>query len=802
MRQAQSRLIRFTLAMLVAAAGGSSVAWGQAAVEDPNVAATQNTGPQPTAGALSVPAGINIKTNEPLNLEGDELVYDASASRVTARGNVVITFNGFILKADKVVYDQSARTLTAFGNVRLRDPRGTVTTGERITLTDDFRDGFVEALSVRTSDNTRITARRAIRRDGNVSIFEDGKFTPCKTNGGSPPLWCIAASRVVYDQNKKTIAYEDAQFRVFGTPVLYVPYFEHADPSVKRKSGFLQPGYESSTARGFGITVPYFFALAPGYDFTFSPTYMTKQGVMYQGEWRHRLAFGNVVGSYSLMFAAIDQNVDNLPGGSDPDLDGWRGTIETKGEFSLSAWWRFGWDVTLESDETFRRFYKFDNLLVTDRVNTAYLIGQSERNYFSMLAYHFGGLTLNETVTSRSRVHPVIDWNYIVGQPVLGGELSWNVNALSLSRNGSAVDDGSVNSSHNRVSAEVKWRRKLMDRVGITYTPFATLRGDALVLEEVANGTTGKSDNDTRIRGTAAAGILAAYPWIARTRAASHVIEPVGQVIFRASSDVNQETPNEDSRSLVFDDTNLFEIDKFSGYDRSETGTRANVGVQYTFQANSGGYARLLAGQSFRLDGNNPFAQTGTIVTERGNTEAAISQNNGLETDRSDYVLGLYLSPSRVFTFAGQARFDESDFNLNQAYLYSAVSYGPVYASATYSYVAGETADNNIVATNSLTDTVGTQQEILANVGLRLSQNLSIGTGIRYDIDRSFRVSDYYRVTYADECFVLAVTYSSSYTENTNGELNRDQTVILRFNLKHLGQFQTKQDLGFLGTGD
>ncbi len=69
--------------------------------------------------------------------------------------------------------------------------------------------------------------------------------------------------------------------------------------------------------------------------------------------------------------------------------------------------------------------------------------------------------------------------------------------------------------------------------------------------------------------------------------------------------------PDEDAKSLVFDDTLLFDIDKFSGYDRFETGTRANVGVQYTFQANNGLYARAVFGQSFHLAGENAFVDPG-----------------------------------------------------------------------------------------------------------------------------------------------------------------------------------------------
>lgn len=802
MRQAPKLYCTKLLALAACAGlvGGTDVAWGQRS-EDPTIGATKSASPPATRGPADLLTNnIQIDPSQPLDLEGDELIYDSAGQRVIARGNVEIAYSGYTLRADEVVYDQAAGTLTAVGNVILVEPRGTVTRGERITLTDDFRDGFVEALSVRTSDQSQITARRAIRRDGQVSVFEDGKFTPCATDGSSPPLWCIAASRVTHDQANKTISYEDAEFRFLGVPVVYIPYFEHADPTVKRQSGFLQPEYNFSEARGVSVTIPYYFALAPNYDFTFNPTYMSRQGLMYQGTWRHRLAAGGISGGYTVSFAAIDQNADDLPGESvdNANLDGLRGTVETTGDFSLSSWWRFGWDVTVESDDTFRRFYKFDSLLQTDRVNSAYLIGQSDRNYFSMLGYHFGGLQLNETPVSESVVHPVIDWNYIVGQSILGGELSWDVNTLSLTRSGEAIDAGNLNSSHNRVSAIVNWRRKLMDQIGITYTPFANLRGDAFILDDIVNASTVESDSQTEFRGTAAAGVLASYPWISHSRDASHVLEPIGQVIFRTSSDVDSVIPNEDARSVVFDDTNLFEIDKFSGYDRVETGSRANVGVQYTFQLNSGGYARLLAGQSFKLSGDNQFADTGQVVTNTDplDTEPGITQANGLETDRSDYVLGMYLSPSRIFTFAGQGRFDETDLSIARADVFSRAAYGPIFASATYSYISDELVEANALSfLVDDSDEAGDQHELIANVGLKLTQNWEIAAGVRWDIDRNFRLADSFEVKYSDECFVLSVAYTSSYVDEAAPDIERDQTVSLRFSLKHLGEFQTNAGL-------
>src|SRR5690606_11163253 len=98
---------------------------------------------------------------------------------------------------------------------------------------------------------------------------------------------------------------------------------------------------------------------------------LSKQSVLYQGEWRQRLAFGGVNGIYNVKLAGIDQDINDLPSDLSRRYDGWRGSIQTRGLFSIASWWKFGWDATLESDDTFRRFYKLDSILQTDRINTA-----------------------------------------------------------------------------------------------------------------------------------------------------------------------------------------------------------------------------------------------------------------------------------------------------------------------------------------------------------------------------------------------------------------------------------------------
>ena len=755
-----------TLALLIGGLFCSNQAWAQKPA---------SSFPKTPALKFSSPSKIDRK--QPLLLNGDELTYDTSGNRVIAKGNVELYYNNYSVTADEVTYDQAANTLTAAGNVTIRDPNGQITHADRIELTDDFKEGFVESLSVVGTDDTRIAARRAIRKDGNVTEFSDAKYTPCKSNPGMPPLWCISAARIIHDQKAATLTYQDAQFEFLGVPVVYLPFFEHADPTVKRRSGFLMPSFGTSTTLGYTAETPYYFALSPQFDFLFSPEYLSKQGVLWQGQWRHRLANGE----YEVKAAAIDQDYTNLPSSivNRQIYDGWRGSIQSKGLFSLSSWWKFGWDVTVESDDTFRRFYKLDNVLVTDRINTAFLEGQSERNYLGIKFYQFGGLLLTDNSQSSSRVHPVIDHDYVFADPILGGELAWKSNVLSLSR-----DDAVLNTkteSYNHVKSELSWRRRLTDPLGITYTPMGSIRGDAYYLDNVINPQTGANIQDETVtRGIATGGVTVSYPWIASGLGASHTIEPIGQVLYSQAKVSQRALPNEDSRSVVFDDTNLFEIQKFSGTDRIETGTRVNAGVQYTFQSNSGGYARFLAGQHYQLSGENAYSDPGQI-TETVNGLATqrylFSPSSGLQNDRSDYVLGAYFAPNSIFRLLSQTRFAETDLGVRREDLFASVNYGPLLASAVYTYAAADPLLG-----------VGTaQSDVTGTLGLKLTDRWSLLGSMRYDIDAKNILTDSVALKYADDCFVLTTTYQETFITNAALGLTNDRSVMFRFELKNLG---------------
>jgi len=699
---------------------------------------------------------IRSDSSLPMLLQADQMIYDNQNNRVIAKGNVEIYYNNYTLLADKVIYNRGHNVLKAEGNVRIKEPNGALIKTNRITLTDDFRDGFIQSLKIVTQEDVRISAARAIREKGETTIFEQASFTPCKPcedNPEKPPTWRIKATKIIHKKSEATIEYKNATLEMFGYPVMKLPYFKHADPSVKRKSGFLIPNFGNSSDLGTFVETPYYFALAPNYDFTLSPVYTSKRGILVKGNWRHRMKNGR----YDLNLAGIHEteSPNEFKKGAFTINDrNFRGSVDSKGEFSLNQYWDWGWDVTGETDDTFRRFYDIDNILTTDRVNQVFLVGQKDRNYFDARLYHFGGLTFDDTPTSESQVLPVIDYNYIFNDPVMGGELSFDTNIVSLTR-----DDGGADSS--KLITEIKWRKQVIDRRGQVITPFFSARGDLYNVSKFTDQVTGvmfKEENTAR--GMVTGGVEYRYPFIQHTANAAHILEPIAQVIARPNAVHQNDVPNEDARSLVFDDTLLFDIDKFSGYDLIESGTRANVGLRYTLQRFNGGYVRAVVGQSYQLAGDNDF-----------------QPDSGLEHDASDFVTGLYIQPMQYFTFIGQGRFDKDDLDLKRTDLTAEANYGPANGSINYT---------NLDAQPGL-GIITRRQEIQASGSLQLAKYWSVFGQTRYDIASSQQISDALGLKYSDDCFALTVTYQETFIRDR--DIQPNESIMVRLEFKYLGAF-------------
>src|SRR5258708_5600615 len=545
-----------------------------------------------------------------------EVDYDYNNSRVSAVGNVQMFYNGTSVEADRVIYDQKTKRLHAEGNIRMTDAEGKITYANIMDLSDDYRDGFVDSLRVDTADATRMAATRADRSSGNYTVFENGVYTacaPCRDDPKKPPLWQVKGARIIHDQTDKMLYFENAQLEFFGVPMAYLPYFSTPDPTVKRKTGFLMPIYTTVSTYGFGVETPFYWAIAPDYDATFNPRFTSRQGVLFQGDFRQRL----VDGSYQIRAYGIDQLAPGAFVGQPGDRQ-FRGGVETKGQFALNDKWTWGWDGVLLSDYYFMSDYRLaqykDPLgsflsLPTEAISQLYLTGVGSRSFFDARTIYY--LSFSGNQQNVPVIHPVIDYSNVINSPIFGGEFSYKTNFTSLTPETAVFDPittlantaslcttasadplartpsqcllRGMPGTYTRATVEAQWRKSFTDPYGEIWTPFAILRADAINASisnqpRVSNFLPVGDTNALRVMPTV--GLEYRYPFINIQPWGTTTVEPIAQVIIRPNETYAGKLPNEDAQSLVFDTSNLFSVDKFSAYDRVEGGGRANIAVQ------------------------------------------------------------------------------------------------------------------------------------------------------------------------------------------------------------------------------
>ncbi len=733
-------------------------------------------------------------------LEADTLVYDNDNQTVTAVGAVRIEYNGYHLVAQRVTYNQRTGRLIASGGVELIDPKGTKVSSDHVDITDDFKDGFVNALRVETADKVYFGAESAERKNGEVTTFMNGVYTacePCEENPDKPPIWRVKAAKIIWDGKAKTIRFERPRFELFGMPIAGLPYFEIADPTVKRKSGFLIPSIGYKTELGYSAKVPYYIALSPTYDATVYGTYYSRQGFLGEAEWRQKFD----TGSFTLRAAGIHQHSPSAfnAGTVDSTVTN-RGMIGTTGRFQPNSRWTFGWNILAQTDKNFAHRYGIDGYSDYQYTSEIFLTGLNDRNFFDLRGQKFSvqESILDSNAKARNPVQPWVlpsfDYSWTADQPVLGGELNVDVNARLLKRSRQDYYDSMLDPDYpatapdytalrgadgenSRLTAEVEWKRTTIAPGGLAITTLLAARGDALQMDSraitsIINYNAGADVRAAYYRAMATAGLELRWPVLFSTTSATHVLEPVAQIFVRPS-EMHAATlgiPNEDAQSLVFDATTLFERDKFSGWDRMEGGTRANLGLRYSGSFSNGWSANAIFGQSFHLAGINSYASPDLVN---------VGAYSGLETNRSDYVGMIGLANDRGFSASVKGRFDESTFAVRRAE--AALGY-----SSTLGSISGRYAFIDAQPTYGFPND---RHEITLSGSARIDENWKVFASGTYDIASNVLTRNSLGFGYNDECFIYSMTYNEVRKVTDPSDVTR--SFGFNVSLRTIGDFGT-----------
>jgi LPS-assembly protein len=724
-----------------------AAAWAQESVEAPVTA-----------------AGPEAETRE-VRFSSLRLEYDTEGEIVTASGDVRMNSEGNNLRADRVIWNRRSDEVRAEGNVRLVTPEGDVAYGDSVILTDSMRDAVADNLLLVLEDGGRLAADKAERKDGYTTLYR-AAYSPCAVvnEEGCPkdPTWQITAVRVVHDPFRGRIRYQGAGLNLFGARIIGLPGLSHPDGSGGGSSGLLVPDVRFSQSNGLEVSAPYYFKIAPNKDATVTPHIYTDVLPMIEGRYRQLTSLGAFqVGGYLTYGSRIP--LDELGSPLAARDRGIRAYLEGNGRFQLTPAWSVTASGRYVTDRTFLRRYDISrDTRLRSMVNAERITRDS---YLSIAGWAFQGLRVTDVAGQQPVALPAIDARWRLPSPVWDGRVELQANSLSILRTGGQ--------DTQRAFASARWDRRSITPMGQELILTAYARGD--VYHSSDNQLTQtliyRGERGWQARGIGALAAELRWPLVGPFMGGTQRLAPRLQVVASPPTR-NLAIPNEDARSVDLEDSNLFALNRFPGYDRWEDGARLTYGVDWAFDF-PGVSARTTVGQSYRLSEKSGIFPPGTGLSDRF----------------SDYVGRTTVKIGHTLSLVHRFRLDKDNLEVRRNEIDAVVGGHQTYATIGYLRL-------NRDIEPSIED-LRDREEVRLGGRIKFARYWSVfGSAIVDLTDREedpLSRADGYEpvrhrlgIAYDDDCLELGITWRRDY--DSTGDFRRGNTFLFRVALKNLGR--------------
>ena len=698
-----------------------------------------------------------------VDFSADNVIYDSAADVIVAEGRVRMASDGNYLAADRVTWTRKTGEVVAESNVVVVNPQGDKLVGDRVTLTDDLRDGTIDKLLVVLESGGRIAAARATRRDG-VTILDNAVYSPCPvTNAqGCPrnPSWKITAARVIQDPDTKRIRFQGGRLSLFGITVPLLPIFSIGGGG-DGMTGALVPDIAFSSSNGLELALPYYFRLAPNRDLTVTPHLYSKTAPAIEGKFRQLTTLGAYQIGGFLTYSRVED-----PDPTDPtptERNDIRAYLEGNGKFQFDPYWSLTGSLRVASDKTVLRRYDLSrddvlrNFLEAERIDTD--------SYVSIAGWAFQGLRVDDEQRQIPIAIPAVDARFLLDDPWLGGRFELQGNSLSVVR--------LEGQDTQRAFASARWDRTRFTRFGQEIMLTAFGRGDIYHTgnSEETSIESYAGEDGWHFRGIGALAADVKWPFIGPAFGGTQRLTPRVQLVLTPPTP-NLDIPNEDSRSVDLEDSNLFALNRFPGYDRWEDGSRITYGLEWTLDRPNVSISTVI-GQSYRLTRAPSIFPDGTGLTDR------FSDIVG----RSRVRFGSFVDLTHRF------RFDKDNLAPRRNEVDLTVGTYETYAQIGYLHL-----DRDI---DSSFEDLRDKEELRVAGRVKFARYWSLFGSTVIDLtskaEDPLSLADGYEpvrhrlgIAYEDECLELGLSWKRDYERI--GEFRKGNTFALRLSLKGIGR--------------
>jgi len=701
------------------------------------------------------------KAPRKIDFEATQIGYNSDDDTVTASGNVILRSEDRSVRADAVTWDRNTGKIIATGNIRMVDEAGNQLFTDRVELTEEFDTGAMSELLIALRAGGRLAARSAERSADGNALLTDAAYSACPVvdAAGCPrePTWRVTARRVIYDQKASTVRFDGAVLELFGARILPLPGLSiRTDGGAE--SGFLVPDVRVTQVNGLELSSKYYWRVADNADLTLGAFVFSNVAPMVSAKWQHLTGKG----AYQITgYATASDRATDFTGGQSFKREP-RGYLDANGRFQFSPDWSLTGSIRLTSDRTFARRY---DITRDDRLrSTINLERITDRSYLSIAGWATQTLRLNQPQGQVPLAVPAIDYRQRIGDNILGGKLMVQANSLALLRN-----DGQ---DTQRAFAGAQWDLKRLTGLGQVVTLTGLVRGDVYhtnnslaTVTPSYRGTEGWS-----ARGIATAAVDVEWPFVGQAFGGTQVFTPRVQLV--ASPRVrNLDVPNEDARAIDLEDSNLFALNRFPGYDRVEDGSRITWGADWELQRPNW-RVKTTIGQSYRLE----MPRAGLLP-----------DGTGLSERVSDFVGRTEVRFRNLVSLTHRFRLDKDTFAVRRNEIDATIGSRRTYLEFGYLRL-----NRDIATVEDLRD----REELRAAGRVAIGRRWSVfGSGVfnltNAEEDPGFQSDGFqpirtrFGVAYADDCIEFGATWRRDFIDA--GDARRGNAFQVFFALRNLG---------------
>jgi LPS-assembly protein len=746
------------------------IAWWTAlpvALALPGAASAQEALALPSEGSQSAPIEAPAAEEPVIEFSADAVTYDSEGDLITATGAVRMSRDGNYLAADRVTWTRASGEVRASGNVVVVNPQGDKLIGENVVLQDTLRDGTIENLLIVLESGGRIAATRGTKA-GDSTTLENAIYSPCPvtSESGCPrrPSWSITAARVTYDPAQSRVRFTGGRLQLFGINLPLLPIFSiGTGEETGGISGWLVPDISYSNRNGFEIAFPYYRRLGPNRDLIVTPHFYTGSLPAIEGRYRELNRIGAFQFGGFLTYGRVD-NADlaasTLVGDRRRDI---RGYFEANGRAQLNPLWSVTSSLRMATDKTVTRRYdisrddRLRNFVNAERI--------SPNSYVSIAGWAFQGLRSDDEQRQIPVALPALDARVRLDPPAIGGAIELQANSLAIFR----LDGQDT----QRAFASAKWDVRKLTGFGQELILTAYARADAYHTDEAAK--TGvpsyRGEDGWHFRGIGALAADLKWPFIGPLFGGTQRLVPRVQLIFTPPTP-NLDIPNEDARAVDLEDSNMFALSRFPGYDRWEDGSRVTFGLDWTLERPNLSITTTV-GQSYRITRRPGIFPEGTGLTDRF----------------SDIVGRTRVRYGRLVDITHRYRVDKDNFAVRRNEVDLTVGSEETYAQIGYLRLNRDIS----AAIEDLRD----KEELRLAGRLKFARYWSIFGATVLDLTNQaedpLSLADGFEpvrhrlgINYEDECIELGVSWRRDYERF--GDFRQGSTFSISVSLKGLGR--------------